>query len=361
MQKALRNAHRKVLVTGGAGYVGSHAALVLAEQGYDVTILDNFSNSSRDMPWRLSDIAGTQISCIECDLRDARGINRAFAEAHPDVVVHCAGLKAVSESREIPLDYYEINVLGTVALLKAMDRYGCSRIVFSSSASVYGTPHYLPVDESHPLAPESPYGRSKAFNERIIEDWVASRPDSSAVLLRYFNPVGAHDSGEIGESPTNTPTNLMPVIIEVAAGERDRLLIFGSDWNTPDGTGLRDFIHVMDLAEAHAAAIEYAMANVGPQIFNVGTGRGVTVLGLIENFERATGRRVAYTLAPRRAGDVGSCIADATLASRKLGWRAHRDVADMCRTAWQWRTRTAVAPARVDAALVGETWTRQHG
>lgn len=328
-----------LLVTGGAGYIGSHTVLALAEGGHEVTILDNFVNASRRVPERLATLTSTPLRIIECDIRDADSLNQAFAETRPGAIVHFAGLKSVTESQDIPLDYYEINVQGTVALLKAMEQHGCDRIVFSSSAVVYGTAQYLPIDENHPSAPENPYGHTKAFSERIIKDWVASRPGSGAVLLRYFNPVGAHESGEIGESPTTVPANLMPVIIEVAAGQRRQLAIFGSDWDTPDGTGLRDFIHVMDLAEAHAAALNFVSAHKGAHVFNIGTGQGVTVLQLVDAFQKATGHAIPYTLTSRRPNDIGSSVADPSRAQRALGWSARRDVVEMCRSAWRWRTR----------------------
>lgn len=296
----------KIFVTGGAGYIGSHTVLELLREGREVCVCDNFSNSSPEALNRVRRLANADFSQLELDIRDQAGLARAMLDFRPDVVVHFAGLKAVGESSQIPVDYYDNNVTGSLRLLAAMDQVDCKRIVFSPSATVYGEAQYLPYDESHPLVPTNPYGRSKLMAEEIIRDWCAAGGGKSAALLRYFNPVGAHVSGDIGEDPSGTPNNLMPFVAQVAVGRRERLAVFGGDYETADGTGERDYIHVVDLARAHLAAINYANADLGCEAFNIGTGAAYSVLQIIRAFEEASGREVPFEVAGRRAGDVAA-------------------------------------------------------
>ncbi|WP_420394651.1 UDP-glucose 4-epimerase GalE [Acuticoccus sp.] len=330
-----------MLVTGGAGYVGSHAVLSLLGAGHAVALVDNYANASRDVVERLRMLGERPFAAYEADIRDARALDAVLHEVRPQCVVHFAGLKAVVDSQADPLAYYDTNLHGTIELLRAMNRHGCRRMVFSSSAVVYGPARYLPVDEAHPVAPSNPYGRTKLFNEALIEDWVAATAGAAAVLLRYFNPVGAHPSGLIGEEPCGVPSNLMPVLLEVASGQRAELTVYGHDWPTRDGTGLRDFIHVTDLAEAHAAALEFVGGERDAHVFNVGTGRGATVLELVHAFRTATGIDIAVREEARRANDIGASVADPSKAERALGWSALRDLDDMCRSAWRWQLNRA--------------------
>lgn len=329
----------RIFVTGGAGYIGSHTALQLLRDNHEVCVFENYCNSSPVALDRVRLLANAGLGQVEGDIRDEKRLSAAIADFRPDAVIHFAGLKAVGESAEQPLDYYENNVQGSVVLLKAMQRSGCERIVFSSSATVYGAPVYLPFDEAHPLAPVNAYGRTKYFIEEIIGDWTRSRPSASAVLLRYFNPVGADGSGLIGEAPGGAPNNLMPFISQVAVGKRDALVIFGGDYDTRDGTGERDYIHVADLALAHVAALSHVSTRTGCEAFNIGTGKGTTVLELIRAFERASGRDVPFRMAGRRAGDIASSVASAAKARDLLGWRAALDIDAMCRSAWIWQSR----------------------
>lgn len=325
-----------ILVTGGAGYVGSHAAVVLMQAGHAVTVLDNFSNSEPAVLSRIGQIVGHQPALIEADIRDEVALNEIFCTSSFDAVMHFAGLKAVGESVAQPLRYWEWNVGGTISLLKAMAAAGVKTLVFSSSATVYGDPSSVPIREDAPFNPASPYGRNKVVIEQLLSDVAAADPAWKIACLRYFNPVGAHHSGLIGDSPRGLPNNLMPYVTQVAAGLRPELQLFGKDYPTPDGTGVRDYIHVLDLAEGHLAALNALPEHSGVLTVNLGTGKGVSVLEIIAALEQASGRKVPYRIAPRRAGDVAAYYADVSYAQEVLGWRARRDVAEMCADAWRW-------------------------
>jgi len=327
----------RVLVTGGAGYIGSHTLLKLLEARHEVTVFDNFANSSPIALDRVRRLSNQDFAQVEGDIRDRALLDRVMADFRPQTVLHFAGLKSIGESEEVPLDYYEQNVFGSINLLKAMERADCNRIVFSSSATVYGEAQYLPFDENHPLAPTNAYGRSKLFVEGIIRDWVRTKQQAGAVMLRYFNPVGAHPSGLIGEDPNNIANNLMPLVCQVAVGSRDRLEVYGDDYGTRDGTGERDYIHVEDLAEAHLAATDYCGQRAGCEVINVGTGKGVTVLELVKAFEAASGRKIPFEIASRRTGDVASMVGDPAKAERLMGWHAKYDLGQMCQSAWHWQ------------------------
>lgn len=328
----------RVLVTGAAGYIGSHTLTALALRGYQTCGIDNFRNGSAEAVRRAGVLSDSALDCQCVDIRDGDALDAVMDAFRPDAVIHFAGLKAVGESAEIPLDYYDNNVTGSLELLRAMDRAACRRMVFSSSATVYGTAQYLPLDETHPTAPMSAYGRSKHMVEAILSDWAAATPGSSSVALRYFNPVGAHPSGRIGEDPNGPPNNLLPFISQVAVGRRERLQVFGGDYDTRDGTGLRDYIHVVDLAEAHIAALEYASGTEGADTINVGTGDGATVLELIRCFEEVSGRTIPYDIVARRQGDIAASIADTKKAASLLNWTARYGVRDMCASAWAWQS-----------------------
>ena len=328
----------RILITGGAGYIGSHTLLELLGEQHEACVLDNFSNSSPVALKRVAQLTNSGFDQVTADIRDDRALARAFADFRPQVVIHFGGLKAVGESAKVPLKYYEHNVQGAISLLKAMENSDCRKIVFSSSATVYGDPLYLPYDEQHPCAPANPYGRTKHFVEEILKDWVHTDGRNSATLLRYFNPVGAHSSGRIGEDPADIPNNLMPFVSQVAVGRRPKLLVFGNDYDTPDGTGLRDYIHVSDLARAHVAAVDYATGNAGVEAFNIGTGEGATVLQVVRAFEAASGRPVPYDFAPRRAGDIAASVADPAKARKLLNWQARFTLKDMCESSWKWQS-----------------------
>ena len=326
--------HMNILVTGGAGYIGSHTCVALLEAGHDVTVIDNLCNSRADVLHRVQHLAKRPLRFIQGDIRNRDDLARAF-EGGIDAVIHFAALKAVGESCEKPLDYFDNNIGGTIALMQAMEAAGVHRLVFSSSATVYGQPDHVPVKEDAPLRVTNPYGRTKLVMEQLIGDWCAAKPQASAVLLRYFNPVGAHRSGLIGEDPTGEPNNLMPYIAQVASGQRERLRVFGNDYPTKDGTGVRDYLHVVDLADAHVKALGYAKAHRGVEVFNLGTGKPCSVLELVRAFEAATGQHVPFEIAPRRSGDVAEVWADPVHANDVLGWMAHRDLAQMCADAWR--------------------------
>ena len=328
----------RVLVTGGAGYIGSHTLLELMAQGHDVCVLDNYCNSSPEVLARVRNLSNRVVMEFAGDIRDNAILDDVIERFRPEAVVHFAGLKAVGESQEKPLYYYDVNVSGTLCLLRAMDRVGCKKIVFSSSATVYGEPEYLPYDEAHPTNPTSVYGRSKLMVEDILTDWAAADTGASAVILRYFNPVGAHVSGRIGEDPRDVPNNLMPYIAQVAVGKRDALTIFGDDYDTDDGTGLRDYIHVVDLARAHVAALDYATRETGARPFNIGTGQSYSVKDMVAAFERACGKPVPTRIAPRRDGDIAAMRADPTRAKDELGWTANHNLDDMTRSTWVWQS-----------------------
>lgn len=329
----------KILVTGGTGYIGSHTAVLLLDAGFEVVIADNLSNSGRDVVDRIEEISGQKVVFHEADIRSRGGMARILDRERPDAVIHFAGLKAVGESSRIPLDYYDNNVSGTTSLLMAMAEKGVKTLVFSSSATVYGIPEKLPIDEKAPLSVTNPYGRTKLMIEEILRDLVSSDPSWKVSLLRYFNPVGAHPSGRIGENPRGIPNNLMPFVAQVASGIRPRLDVFGNDYPTPDGTGVRDYIHVMDLARGHLAALNALKSWPGKETLtvNLGTGTGTSVLEMIRAFEKASERRVPYRISPRRPGDVASCWADPALAHSLLGWKAEFGIERMCEDAWRWQ------------------------
>ena len=328
-----------VLLTGGAGYIGSHTAVELLNAGHDVIIVDNYANSSPIVAQRITQITGKPVKCYEADAADLAALERIFQENAIDSVIHFAGLKAVGESVRLPLDYYRNNLDSTLALLAAMEAHGVRHLIFSSSATVYGRHAALPYREDAETGPcTNPYGWTKLFIEQIIRDYAAAHPDFSVVLLRYFNPVGAHESGLMGEDPRDIPNNLMPYIARVAVGTLPYLNVFGNDYPTPDGTGVRDYIHVTDLATGHMAALDYAAAHTGVEVFNLGTGTGYSVLDMVHAFSRACGRDIPYRIAPRRSGDIAACYADVTKAKEILGWRAKLDIDDMCRSAWNWQS-----------------------
>ena len=326
-----------LLVTGGAGYIGSHTILELLAAGHQVICVDNYVNSSPVAVQRVQEIAGRTLTAIEGDVRDAALLERTFAEHHIDAVIHFAALKAVGESVALPLAYYDANIGGTLALLNAMQRANVTRFVFSSSATVYGPPDALPIGEDAPIRTTNPYGATKAMAEQILRDVVAARTDWSVVCLRYFNPIGAHESGKIGEDPHNMPNNLFPFVCQVAIGKRPHLNVFGKDWPTVDGTGVRDYLHVMDLAAGHVRAFEYTLAHPGWVAINLGTGHGVSVLELLHAFERATGKSVPRVFAPRRPGDIAACWADPTRAEQLLSWRTRRTLEQSCADGWRWQ------------------------
>ena len=328
----------KILLTGGAGYIGSHTAVELLDAGYDVVIADNFSNSAPEVIGRIEAITGKKVSVGDVDVADKAGLEAVFERTRPDGVIHFAGLKAVGESVKVPLRYYRNNLDCTLTLLETMEKYGVNTMIFSSSATVYGTPKRLPLTEDMTTGPcSSPYGSTKLFIEQIIADAAAARPALSAVLLRYFNPVGAHRSGLIGEMPNGIPNNLMPFVSQVAVGKHPHLNVFGTDYPTPDGTCIRDYIHVVDLAKGHVAALEYSLKRSGIEVFNLGTGTGVSVLELVHAFMRANAIDIPYVLAPRRPGDVPEMYADVSKAARLMGWKAGLTQEDMCRDSWNWQ------------------------
>ncbi len=329
----------KILVTGGAGYIGSHTCVLLIESGHEVVIFDNFSNASKESIRRVEKIVQQQVTYVEGDIRSREDLSQAFEAHNIDAVIHFAGLKAVGESVEKPLAYYDNNVSGTVVLCEVMQRYGCKSIVFSSSATVYGDPHTTPIKEDFPLSATNPYGRSKLFIEEILRDLYLSDPEWKVVLLRYFNPVGAHHSGTIGEDPTGTPNNLMPFIAQTAVGKREKLSVFGNDYDTHDGTGVRDYIHVVDLAKGHLHAIEKLQDFDEVMTINLGTGKGYSVLDVVKAFEQASGKAVPYAIKPRRAGDIATCFADPAYAKEILGWEAEKVLSDMCEDAWRWQSQ----------------------
>lgn len=331
---------KTILVTGGAGYIGSHTVLQLLEQDYQVVVLDNLSNASEESLERVAQITGKNVIFQQGDIRDEQVLNALFSQHSVDAVIHFAGLKAVGESVEQPIKYYENNVFGTLQLCKVMQSHNVKNLVFSSSATVYGDPTELPLHENLPTGrPTNPYGQSKLMVEHVLTDLFASDREWNIVLLRYFNPVGAHLSGLIGEDPAGIPNNLMPFITQVATGKRDKLSIFGDDYDTPDGTGVRDYIHVEDLADGHLKALNKLTANAGLCTFNLGTGQGYSVLEMVKAFEAESGQAVPYAIVPRRSGDVAACYADPTLARQELGWQAQKGLEDMCRDSWRWQSQ----------------------
>jgi len=327
-----------VLVTGGAGYIGSHACVALIEAGCRVVVLDNLCNSSVIALQRVQEICGISPIFRQGDIRDSNCLDKIFAEQHIDSVLHFAGLKAVGQSVKQPLEYYDNNVTGSLVLLAAMQRAGVENLVFSSSATVYGDPVSVPIREDFALGPTNPYGRTKLMVEDVLADWHVANPEWRICRLRYFNPVGAHPSGRIGEAPQGCPNNLMPFVAQVAVGKREKLFVFGNDYSTPDGTGVRDYIHVMDLVEGHVVALDYIRRERGLHTINLGTGNGVSVLQMVSAFERVSGRPVPYEIVDRRPGDIATCWADPGLASEMLQWRASRNLTQMCEDAWRWQS-----------------------
>lgn len=327
-----------ILVTGGAGYIGSHTCLELIEAGHEIVVVDDLSNSSRESLRRVEELTGGLIAFVEASLLDRQALDGVFAEHSIDAVIHFAAKKAVGESVAKPLLYYRNNVTGTLVLLEAMRAAGVHRLVFSSSATVYGDPSTVPIREDFPLSAVNPYGRTKLIMEDVFRDVAASSDDWTFVLLRYFNPVGAHESGRIGEDPHGIPNNLMPYLMQVAVGRRERLNVFGGDYPTPDGTGVRDYIHVVDLAKGHVAALDRIDRFQGATALNLGTGLGNSVLEVVASASRAVGRDLPYAIVDRRPGDAASCYADPSLATEVLGWTATRDLDDMCRDHWRWQS-----------------------
>ncbi len=326
-----------ILITGGAGYIGSHTCIELLNSGYDVIVVDNFSNSKRESLNRVQQITGKKLILYELDLLNRGGLENVFIENTFDAVIHFAGLKSVGESVQIPLKYFHNNITGTLILCEVMQKYNIKKIVFSSSATVYGMKNTSPLTEDLPLSTTNPYGRTKLMIEQMLKDVFMADNSWSIALLRYFNPIGAHVSGRIGEDPNGIPNNLMPYITQVAVGKRDKLSIFGSDYNTHDGTGVRDYIHVVDLAKGHLKALEKVSNTTGVEAYNLGTGVGYSVLDVVYNFEKATGKKIPYILTDRRPGDVDTCYADPTKAKNELGWVAEMSLEDMCRDSWRWQ------------------------
>ena len=324
-----------ILVTGGAGFIGSHTVVELLEENEDIIIVDNFINSKPETLDKVRTISNKDFKFYEVDLLDEENLEKVFKENNIEAVIHFAGLKAVGESVEKPVEYYHNNITGTLVLLKIMKKYNCKKIIFSSSATVYGLPKEVPIKEDFPLSTTNPYGSTKLMIEQILKDVCISDKDFCAILLRYFNPIGAHKSGLIGEEPNGIPNNLMPYINKVANGDLDHLNVFGNDYNTIDGTGVRDYIHVVDLAKGHVKALEKARKIVGAEAYNLGTGKGYSVLEIVNAFENATGMKVKYEITARRPGDIGECYADPTKALEELGWKAEYGIDEMCRDAWR--------------------------
>jgi len=328
-----------ILVTGGAGYIGSHTCIELLEAGYELLVLDSLCNSSFEALKRVEKITGKTISFVDGDIRDLAALRSMFTVFEIDAVIHFAGLKAVEQSLEQSLCYYDNNVAGSITLFKVMAEFGCKRLVFSSSATVYGDPASLPIREDFPLSAANPYGASKLMVENILRDLYSSDCGWVICILRYFNPIGAHESGLIGEDPNGIPNNLMPFLSQVAVGRREKLCVFGNDYNTPDGTGIRDFIHVVDLAKGHLSALKRLKGSPGLVVVNLGTGRGYSVLQMVKAFEKASGRVVTYEVVARRPGDVAECYADPSYAKKELGWQAEFGIDKMCDDSWRWQIR----------------------
>lgn len=329
----------KVLVTGGAGYIGSHTCVELLDSGYEVVVVDNLCNASRKVIDRIKRITGKNVMFYEADIRDYDAMDRVFEAEKPELVIHFAGLKAVGESVEKPLEYYENNISGTLNLCKVMREQDCKNIIFSSSATVYGEPAFIPITEQCPKGVcTNPYGWTKHMLEQILTDIQKADPSWNVILLRYFNPIGAHKSGMIGEDPKGIPNNLLPYVAQVAVGKLECVGVFGNDYDTPDGTGVRDYIHVVDLARGHVKAIDMIKKNPGVKIYNLGTGIGYSVLDVIKAFSKACGKELPYQIKPRRAGDIASCYSDATLAKEELGWVAEYGIDEMCQDSWRWQS-----------------------
>lgn len=326
-----------VLLIGGAGYIGSHTAVVLSQAGHKVVLLDNFCNSRKSVLERLQKILGKSLPCIEGDVRNTALMAKTLQDFNIDAVIHLAGLKAVSESVEKPIEYYANNVQGTISLLEAMKSTNIKTLVFSSSATVYGDPQYLPIDEDHPTSPTNTYGRSKVHIEEILKDVANSDPAWKVICLRYFNPVGAHESGLIGEDPQGVPNNLMPYIAQVASGKLPYLNVYGDNYSTPDGTGVRDYIHILDLAEGHLAALAYIQHYQGWDVFNLGTGQGISVFEMISSYKHASGKEIAYQIKGRRTGDIASCYTSVEKSRDLLQWRSKYTLDQMCKSSWLWQ------------------------
>lgn len=329
----------KILVTGGAGYIGSHTCVVLLEQGYDVVIVDNLCNSKRTAVDRIEELSGKKVTFYEYDVCSKEKMREVFQKEDIHAVIHFAGLKAVGESVSVPLRYYQNNLESTLTLLGVMEEFHVNNLVFSSSATVYGDPASVPITEEFPTgATTNPYGTTKVMIERILTDYAHANPQFNPILLRYFNPVGAHESGRLGEDPSGIPNNLMPYISQTAVGKREKVHVFGSDYPTSDGTGVRDYIHVVDLAEGHAAALKlFEKGNCGLKVYNLGTGRGCSVLEMIQAFSKAVGKEIPYVLEGRRPGDIAECYADCSKAEKELGWKAKKSLDDMCADSWRWQ------------------------
>ena len=329
-----------ILITGGAGYIGSHTALELLNEGYEVVVYDNLCNSSKESIKRVEELTGKSISFYEGDILDAGKLEEMFSAEKIEAVIHCAALKAVGESVQKPLEYYQNNITGTLTLLGVMQKVGVKNIVFSSSATVYGSPEIIPITEECPKGQcTNPYGWTKSMMEQIMSDLQKANPDWNVILLRYFNPVGAHESGRIGEDPKGIPNNLMPYISQVAVGKLEKLGVFGDDYDTPDGTGVRDYIHVVDLAVGHVKAINYIFTNPGLDVINLGTGVGYSVLDMVKAFSKACGKEIPYEIKPRRAGDIAMCYAAPEKALKVLGWKAERGLDEMCADTWRWQSQ----------------------
>ncbi len=330
---------KTILVTGGAGYIGSHTLIELINNNFDVVVVDNLVNSSRESLRRVEQITGHEIPFIEADVRDQSALSDIFTTYDIDSVIHFAGLKAVGESVAKPLEYYDNNLVSTLALLEAMRKHGVKQLVFSSSATVYGSPSELPLRETSTVGVglTNPYGKTKYMIEQIIQDYCAADPAFEATILRYFNPIGAHESGQIGEDPNGIPNNLLPYVAQVAVGKLQSVGVFGDDYDTPDGTGVRDYIHVVDLARGHVAALQHMKA--GANVYNLGTGSGTSVLEIIKAFSKACGRDLPYEIKPRRAGDIAACYADCSKAERELGWRAELSIEQACADSWRWQSQ----------------------
>lgn len=335
--------NKKILITGGAGYIGSHTLVELANSGFDFVVYDNLANSSKESLKRVSKLINKDIEFVQGDIRDKETLEKTFSKYDIDSVIHFAGLKAVGESVEKPLEYYDNNVNGTLVLLEVMKKHNCKKIVFSSSATVYGDPQTTPIKESFPTGnTTNPYGRTKYFIEEILKDLYISDNDFKIVILRYFNPVGAHESGTIGEDPNGIPNNLVPFIAQTAVGKREYLSVFGGDYDTVDGTGVRDYIHVVDLANGHVKAIQYInkqKQNIKPLIVNLGTGNGYSVLQVLKAYEKAANKSIAYKIVDRRAGDIATCFADTSFAKEVLNWEAKRDIDMMCQDSYKWQSQ----------------------
>jgi UDP-glucose 4-epimerase len=326
-----------ILVTGGAGYIGSHTCVELLQAGYDLVVIDNFSNSKMDSLNRVKELTGKDVTFYEVDLLNRESVDKIFKQHSIEAVIHFAGLKAVGESVSLPLHYYHNNITGTLILCDVMKQYGVKNLVFSSSATVYGMPETVPILEDFPLGATNPYGRTKLMIEEILRDVYVADEGWSIALLRYFNPIGAHESGRIGEDPNGIPNNLMPFITQVAVGKLKQLSVFGNDYPTIDGSGVRDYIHVVDLAHGHLKALEKVMSSNGVEAYNLGTGMGYSVLEIVNAFEKASGVQIPYQIVDRRPGDIAVCYADATKAKNELGWVATRGIEEMCRDSWKWQ------------------------